>query len=154
MGYLLDTHCWLWLQTETRRFDTDLLAELASPATPKFLSAASAWEIAIKYAIGRLPLPEPPADYLPERMRVNRVQPLSINPAHALAVATLPLHHRDPFDRILVAQARIEDLTLVTADKILELYDVPVPSRGSKARGNAVIPPMPIQHFTLDRRRP
>ena len=65
-------------------------------------------------------------------MRVNRVQPLSINPAHALAVATLPLHHRDPFDRILVAQARIEDLTLVTADKILELYDVPVLRVGAK----------------------
>ena len=126
MGYLLDTHCWLWLQTETRRFDTDLLAALESSATSKFLSAASAWEIAIKYAIGKLPLPEPPASYVPERMRLNQVKPLPISPAHALAVADLPRHHRDPFDRILVVQARVEGLTLVTADQILELYDAPV----------------------------
>ncbi len=126
MDYLLDTHCWLWMQTEPERFDAHLLAALESSATSKFLSAASAWEIAIKYAIGKLPLPEPPASYVPERMRLNQVKPLPISPAHALAVADLPRHHRDPFDRILVVQARIEGVTLVTADKILELYDAPV----------------------------
>ncbi|MCY3930628.1 MAG: type II toxin-antitoxin system VapC family toxin [Acidobacteria bacterium] len=126
MKYLLDTHCWLWMQTEPHRFDALLMAALESSATSKFLSAASAWEIAIKYAVGRLPLPEPPADYVPERMRLNQVKPLPITPAHALAVATLPPHHRDPFDRILVAQARIEGLTLVTADRTLELYDAEV----------------------------
>ena len=126
MDYLLDTHCWLWMQTEPERFDAHLLAALESSASSKFLSAASAWEIAIKYAIGRLPLPEPPAEYVPERMRLNQVRALPITPAHALAVAALPHHHRDPFDRILVAQARIEGLTLITADKVLERYDAPI----------------------------
>ena len=69
MKFLLDTHCWLWLQTERSRFTTDLLETLADPAAQRYLSAASVWEIAIKYAVGKLPLPEPPAIYVPERMR-------------------------------------------------------------------------------------
>ena len=124
MKYLLDTHCWLWLQSQRQRFDDGLLHTLADPSTGRYLSAASGWEIAIKYAIGKLPLPEPPAVYVPERMRLSRFQGLAVSHVHALAVADLPPHHRDPFDRILVAQARIERLTLVTADSALEPYDV------------------------------
>lgn len=124
MKFLLDTHCWLWLQTDRRRLDPDLLETLADPASERYLSAASVWEIAIKYAVGKLPLPEPPAIYVRERMRLSRFEGLAITPAHALAVAVLPPHHRDPFDRVLVAQAQIEGLTLVTADAILERYDV------------------------------
>ncbi len=123
--FLVDTHCWLWLQTERRRFDPDLLETLADPATMRYLSAASVWEIAIKYAVGKLPLPEPPAVYVPERMRLSGFAGLAITPAHALAVAALPSHHRDPFDRVLVAQAGVEGLTLVTAHAMLERYDVP-----------------------------
>ena len=126
MRLLLDTHCWLWLQTEYRRFDAGLLETLADPSSQRFLSAASAWEIAIKYAVGKLPLPEPPAIYVPERMRLSRFEGLAVTHAHALAVAVLPPHHRDPFDRVLVAQAQVEGLTLVTADSALEPYDVPV----------------------------
>lgn len=84
------------------------------------------WEIAIKHAIGKLPLPEPPAVYVPERMQLNRVQGLAITPAQALAVAALPQYHRDPFDRVLVAQARTEGMTLITADASFEHYDVPM----------------------------
>ena len=124
MKFLLDTHCWLWLQTDRRRFDPEFLATLAAASSQRFLSAASVWEIAIKHAIGKLPLPEPPAIYVPERMRVSRVQELPITNAHALAVGILPLHHRDPFDRVLVAQAQIEGLTLVTADSTFVHYDV------------------------------
>ena len=124
MKFLLDTHCWLWLQTERSRFDVDLLETLADPETERYLSAASAWEISIKYAVGKLPLPEPPAIYVPQRMRLSGFEGLAITHAHALAVAALPLLHRDPFDRVLVAQARIEGLTLVTADPTLEAYDV------------------------------
>ena len=126
MKFLLDTHCWLWLQTQPGRFDRDLLGTLADPGTERYLSAASAWEIAIKYAVGKLPLPEPPAIYVPERMRLSRFAGLAITQAHALAVAGLPPHHRDPFDRILVTQAQIEGMTLVTADAVLEGYDVPM----------------------------
>ena len=124
--FLLDTHCWLWLQTERNRFGADLLEALADPSSRRYLSAASAWEIAIKYAIGKLPLPASPEIYVPERMRLNRVRGLAVKHVHALAVATLPPHHRDPFDRVLVAQAQMEGLTLVTADSALERYDVPM----------------------------
>ena len=91
MKFLLDTHCWLWLQTEPRRFAADLLERLSDPVQQRYLSAASVWEIAIKYAVGKLPLPEPPAVYVPERMRLSRVHGLAITPAHALAVG-LCLH--------------------------------------------------------------
>ena len=124
MKFLLDTHCWLWLQTERSRFTTDLLETLADPAAQRYLSAASVWEIAIKYAVGKLPLPEPPAIYVPERMRLSRFSALAITHVHALAVAVLPPHHRDPFDRVLIAQAQVEGLTLVTADAMFEAYGV------------------------------
>ena|SRR5579864_9198093 len=91
-----------------------------------FLSAASSWEIAVKYAIGRLPLPESPERYVPSRMRASRVDSLQVSHTHALRVASLPRHHDDPFDRLLVAQAQVEDLTLITADPALDRYDVRV----------------------------
>lgn len=124
MKFLLDTHCWLWLQTERKRLGADLLQTLADPSNRRYLSAASVWEIAVKYSIGKLPLPESPSIYVPERMRLNQVEGLPITQVHALAAADLPSRHRDPFDRILVAQARVEGLTLVTGDKVLERYDV------------------------------
>lgn len=124
MKFLLDTHCWLWLQTDRGRFAAGLLETLAAPSSRRYLSAASVWEIVIKHAIGKLPLPEPPAIYVPQRMRVSRVRELAITHAHALAVGVLPSHHRDPFDRVLVAQAQVEGLTLVTADSVFTDYDV------------------------------
>ena len=132
MKFLLDTHCWLWLQTEPGRLPDDLLETLAESSSQRYLSAASAWEIAIKYAVGKLPLPEPPALYVPERMRLSRFEELAVT--HALAVAALPPHHRDPFDRVLVAQAQVEGLTLVTADAAIEPYDAPI-VRVGRGRG-------------------
>lgn len=126
MRLLLDTHCWLRLQTAPGRLPPDLLETLAAPSSRRYLSAASAWEIALKHALGKLPLPDPPAIYVPDRMRLSGFEGLAVTHAHALAVAVLPPHHRDPFDRILVAQARGEGLTLVTADAALEPYDVPM----------------------------
>ncbi len=124
MRFLIDTHCWLWLQTEPSRFGRELLQVLARPETERYFSAASAWEIAIKYALGKLPLPQSPATYVPERMRISRVKGLGITHAHALAVSELPPHHRDPFDRMLVVQACLEGLTLVTADPVFANYEV------------------------------
>ena len=126
MSYLLDTHCWLLLQTEPERFPDPLLNTLADRAVDLFLSAASAWEIGIKYAAGRLTLPEPPAVYVPEGMRRTGTRELPVSHAHALAAAALPHHHRDPFDRLLVAQSRIEGLPLVAADRAIQQYDVEV----------------------------
>lgn len=124
MSYLLDTHCWLWLQTTPERLPAELLDILADRSVDLFLSAASAWELGIKHAAGRIELPESPGDYVREGMRRGGVRELSMSHSHALEAAALPPHHRDPFDRMLVAQARLERLTLVTADRILAAYDV------------------------------
>ncbi len=124
MKLLLDTHCWLWMQTAPERLAKPALDAIRDGENELFLSAASSWEIAIKYALGRLPLPVPPAEYVPSRMESSGVLALAVEHRHALATAGLPPHHRDPFDRLLVAQAQIERLTLLTADPQLEAYDV------------------------------
>jgi len=121
---LLDTHVWLWMLSEPERLPGEVLAQLGDMETTLLLSAASAWEIAIKFRLGRLELPEPPRDYVPDRLRRSGVHPLAVEPDHALRVADLPEHHRDPFDRLLIAQAQALDLLLVTADRQLSAYDV------------------------------
>ena len=90
------------------------------------LSAASAWEIAIKHALGKLTLPEPPERYVPSRLDALRTTSLPIQHDHALRVASLPSHHRDPFDRLLVAQAQIEGVPILTADGVFAKYNVSV----------------------------
>jgi len=124
LTYLLDTHVWLWMLGDPDRIRPDLAAELRANRTRLLLSAASSWEIGIKWAVGRLSLPEHPATYVPSRMQRTNVEPLAVTHSHALQVATLPRHHRDPFDRLLVAQAQIEGVPLVTVDRALDDYDV------------------------------
>lgn len=126
MRVLLDTHCWLWLQTEPERLSEDALALARSPKTENLLSAASSWEIAIKFALGRLSLPKPPYEYVPERILSSGVIPLPVEHVHALHVAGLPKHHKDPFDRLLIAQAQIEGVAIMTADRRFEPYEVTV----------------------------
>ncbi|MGI8698987.1 MAG: type II toxin-antitoxin system VapC family toxin [Mycobacteriales bacterium] len=123
MKALLDTHVFLWLQTEPERVGS-ALEILAAPETDLLVSAASAWEIAIKYGLGRIDLPEPPVTYLPSRLRAIGASPLPVDVLDATAVANLPPLHRDPFDRLLVAQALRHDLTVVTADEAILRYDV------------------------------
>lgn len=121
MKLLLDTHVFLWLQTDPDRLGEHLqLVEDGRNAL--LLSAASSWEIAIKYQLGKLPLPEVPDRYVPQRMRWIGAEAVPIEHAHALAVARLPTLHRDPFDRLLVAQASLLELTLVTADPAVADY--------------------------------
>ena len=125
MRFLLDTHVWLWLQTEPSRLAAPLLAELRT-ADVLLLSAASAWEIAVKYELGKLPLPETPRTYVPDRMSRSGVEALAVEIPHTLAAGALPGHHRDPFDRLLIAQSRLLDLPLVSSDEQLRAYDVNV----------------------------
>lgn len=99
---------------------------LISADNELLLSAASAWEIAVKYALGKLQLPEPPAEYIPRLMSRTGMTALPVHHHHALHVASLPLHHRDPFDRMLVAQAQLEKLPIVTADRSFGAYKVKV----------------------------
>lgn len=124
MKVLLDTQCWLWLQSTPERLSERVRDRLADEENALFLSAASAWEIAIKYALGKLPLPRAPAQYVPSRMQRSGTASLPVSQEHALRVAGLPPHHHDPFDRLLVAQAQIEGTWLLTADPQLARYDV------------------------------
>lgn len=123
MRLLLDTHIWLWLQQAPERLG-GALALAENPANELLLSAASSWEIAIKWQLGRLALPSPPAEYVPDRVASSGVVPLSVEHVHTLAVGELPAHHRDPFDRLLVVQAVAEGAALVTADSAMRSYDV------------------------------
>lgn len=126
MTVLLDTHCWLWMQAHPERFSSEARDVIEDPDNELLFSSASSWEIAIKYAIGRLPLSMPPAEYVPDRIATSGVTALPVHHVHALAVAALPQHHRDPFDRLLVAQARVEKVPLLTADPQLATYDVEI----------------------------
>jgi len=118
---LLDTHVFLWWRTDDRRLKKHARSAIVS-AGLVFVSAASAWEAAIKAALGRLHLP----DSLETGVEESGFEKLPISFAHAEAAAALPPHHPDPFDRMLIAQARIEGLTLITHDRRLEPYDVPI----------------------------
>lgn len=124
MRVLLDTQCWLWMQVSPERFAPAALEIVSDTANELLLSAASCWEIAIKFALGKLPLPLSPAEYVPSRLQTSGVLTLPVSARHALHVATLPPHHRDPFDRLLVAQAQLEELSLLTADRQIAAYDV------------------------------
>lgn len=124
MKVLLDTQCWLWMQAAPERFSPSTLALIEDDGNILLLSAASGWEISIKYALGKLPLPDPPDHYVPARMQSSGVEALAVRMEHALQVAQLPLHHQDPFDRLLVAQAKVERVPLLSADSKLAVYDV------------------------------
>ncbi|HEV3312625.1 MAG TPA: type II toxin-antitoxin system VapC family toxin [Chloroflexota bacterium] len=128
MRILLDTHVFLWLNTNRRRLG-GYLSTIEDRETELILSAASSWEIVVKHHTGRLPLPEPPEQYLPSRMAQAGIIPLPIEHSHALAVARLPKLHRDPFDRMLIAQAQMLGLTLLTADATLSTYASIEPAR-------------------------
>jgi len=120
---LLDTNVFLWLNDEPERLG-DAIARLSEPETLILVSAVVSWEIAIKYAIGRLQLPLPPERYMPERIGNIGASSMVIEHRDALGVAALPPIHRDPFDRLLVAQAINHSATLVTTDRRLGEYPV------------------------------
>ncbi len=125
MRVLLDTHAFLWLNGEPERLG-DQLAVLEDPRTELLVSAVSSWEIVVKNGLGRLALPEPPEHYVPERMRRIGARGVAIEHSHALAVAALPRLHRDPFDRLLVAQAGLLAVPIVTADPSIAKYPVEI----------------------------
>jgi len=120
---LLDSHVWIWWRTLDPRMGPGTRAAITT-ADDVYLSVASAWELAIKRQLGKLKIPRE-LDLAAEFARDGFV-PVTITMEHALVAASLPPIHKDPFDRMLVAQARIEGLTLVTADPMLSRYDVPV----------------------------
>lgn len=126
MSILIDTHVFLWAAGIDGRLSDSSTKLLAEAGQPIFFSAASAWEIAIKWSKGRLTLPATPAEVVRNVVSAAGMTQLSITLKDATAVGELPFHHKDPFDRLLVAQARAHGLRLMTADPMLEKYDVDV----------------------------
>ena len=126
MRVLLDTQAWIWMLMAPERFSLESLRIVEDSKNELVLSAASAWEIGIKHGLGRLELPGAPESVIPDLMLRSGVEPLTISHAHALRAGALPPHHRDPFDRLLVAQAQIEDLPILTSDALLSQYEVTV----------------------------
>jgi PIN domain nuclease of toxin-antitoxin system len=124
--YLLDTVVWLWSVGPTEKIGRRGLEILRSGSEQVYLSAASSWEIAIKTSLGKFHLPDHPPRHVPARIAEQGIHPLSISQAHALKVYDLPAHHRDPFDRLLIAQSILEDMTILTADRVFAKYPVDV----------------------------
>ena len=126
MKALLDTHMFIWWNTDDQRLSERAREFIANRHNELFLSAASAWEIAIKAGRGRLTLPQSPQKYVASRMSRHHFQPLPIQISHALHVFTLPDIHRDPFDRLLVAQSQMEKIPIISADSLIARYDVEI----------------------------
>jgi PIN domain nuclease of toxin-antitoxin system len=126
MKLLIDTHCWIWFFLEPNKLSQSAKYLILNRKNEILLSAASSWEIAIKNSLGKLHLPFAPQEYIPQRMAEQGMTALSILHSHALQAAALPHHHSDPFDRLLIAQAQIEKLPILTSDPQFKKYDVEV----------------------------
>ena len=125
MTLLVDTHAFLWFMAGDRRLSATARRALEQDEGAWWLSAASVWELSIKASLKRLVLPAPAAEYVAEKVQAG-LRVLSVEWAHAAAVERLPFHHRDPFDRLLVAQAQAEGLAVVTGDAVFRKYGVRV----------------------------
>ena len=126
MKLLLDTCTFLWLAADDPKLTPTARSSCRDPENSVFLSALSAWEIAIKYRLGRITLPEPPNRYVNSRRQWLQIQPLPFDETCAAHEALLPLLHRDPFDRGLISQAILNGLTIVTPDREITQYPAPV----------------------------
>jgi PIN domain nuclease of toxin-antitoxin system len=122
---LLDTHLLVWFAAEPSRLRQDVVDALQSESTEVLVSVASWWELGIKHALGRLEGVLPPDQLRAWWLGHDTVQELTITAAHALAATALPQHHRDPFDRVLLAQAHLEGATYVSSDRLLRAYGFP-----------------------------
>jgi PIN domain nuclease of toxin-antitoxin system len=122
MRFLLDTHILLWWLANAPNLSANIRDVISNPNNICFVSAVTIWEITIKNSLGKLRQP----DDLLAVLQDNRFQILDISAVHCLQVGSLPLHHKDPFDRLLISQALIEGLTLISVDEKFKLYDVPL----------------------------
>jgi PIN domain nuclease of toxin-antitoxin system len=121
MKFLLDTHTFLWFVNDSQQLSLKA-KNLIESDVDLLLSVASLWEIAIKTSLGKLTLPDTFDKFIPQQIALNDVEILPINLAHLNVVATLPFHHGDPFDRLLIAQAMVEEVSIVSADSFFDAY--------------------------------
>jgi len=122
MKYLLDTAVWLWSLRSPELIGGEGRQILELGEEEIYLSAVTSWEISIKMRLGKLDFPGPPAQHVPRFMAKQSLRPLSVNHSHAAKVYDLPAHHADPFDRMLIAQALIEDMVILTSDRAFRKY--------------------------------
>lgn len=125
MRVLIDTQVFLWLHSEPERLGAQL-ALVEDAGTVPLVSAVVGWEITIKHGLGRLDLPAPPHRWVPDKIRAGAMTAVPIELSHALGVGELPQHHRDPFDRLLISQARALSVPVLTGDPAFSIYDVEV----------------------------
>jgi PIN domain nuclease of toxin-antitoxin system len=125
MKLLFDTHTFLWWDSEPEKLPARILELCTNPENRLLLSAASVWEMQIKIQLGKLKINMPLADLIHQQQE-NGIESLSVQFSHVLAVGNLPPHHKDPFDRMLVAQALVEDAVLISADPLISQYPVRV----------------------------
>lgn len=126
MKYLLDSVVWIWSISATERLNSAAQRILENGCEEIYFSAASSWELSIKAGLGKLHLPSSPARCIPEFMAKQRLRPLPVTHLHAVKVYELPLHHQDPFDRLLIAQAISEEMTILTSDRDFSKYPVEI----------------------------
>ena len=126
MNLLFDTHIFIWWDSAPARLSPQVLGLCQDPAHRLWLSVASVWEMQIKYQLGKLQLQQELAAIVARQQQVNRITRLPVDLAHVLALEQLPVHHKDPFDRMLIAQARVENLTLLSVDPIFRAYGINV----------------------------
>ena len=125
MSYLLDTSAFLWFVAGDRKLSTQARRILEESSDDFYLSLASIWELAIKHNLGRgLELPRPFPQFVDIELQAERIQILNIELAHLKFVANLPLHHRDPFDRLLIAQSQVENIPVITSDAAFDHYPI------------------------------
>ena len=124
MRILLDTATFLWAVNDAPEFSEGAREIFADPENDIYLSAVSAWEIAVKSALGKLPLPEPPGRFVPTQRKQHGIDPLQLDEEAALHLSRLPLLHKDPFDRMLVCQAIVNHLVILTPDELIHQYPV------------------------------
>ncbi|MEP0807375.1 MAG: type II toxin-antitoxin system VapC family toxin [Chloroflexota bacterium] len=124
MNILLDTHAFLWFVDDNPRLSEPARVLIESNDVQPFISMASLWEMAIKISLGKLKLKEPYEKFIPQQLAMNGIGVLNLSMEHAAAISTLPFHHRDPFDRLIAVQARIEKMTLVSADPLFDAYEI------------------------------
>ena len=122
MRLLLDTHSFLWFVGGSTQLSAQARAIIEDAANQPLLSIASVWEMAIKYSLGRLALAQSFEEFVLQQMNLNGIGLLSITVEHTVVVAKLPFHHRDPFDRLLIGQAVVERLPLLSADGVFDMY--------------------------------
>jgi PIN domain nuclease of toxin-antitoxin system len=124
MRFLLDTHAFLWWNEASPKLSLRAARLLSDPRNHLLFSVVSAWEIIVKAQLGKLKLPSAPAAYIVSRLEHYGIETLSLRLGHVLAAEQLPVHHRDPFDRMLIAQARVEQLPIITHDPEIGKYSV------------------------------